>query len=161
FYAGTMDESETEASGAFYVLDANGKTARLDTGYRVTNGPAFSPDGRVIYHNDSALRRTYAFDLDASGAVSGKRLFHAHDENGGYPDGMTTDGDGNLFVAMWDGRRIQRLDAAGGVTGYIPVPVHRPTTCVFIEPGTLAFTSAAAGLDAPSPLDGGLFCARF
>ncbi|MEQ1671347.1 MAG: SMP-30/gluconolactonase/LRE family protein [Hyphomicrobium sp.] len=161
FYAGTMDDSETEASGAFYVLDANGKTARLDTGYRVTNGPAFSPDGRVIYHNDSALRRTFAFDLDRSGAVSGKRLFHAHDSSGGYPDGMTTDADGNLFVAMWDGHRVQRLDASGCPTGYIPVPVSRPTTCVFIDPGVLAFTSAAIGLKQPMPLDGGLFRVRF
>ena len=44
-------------------FSADGRYAVLDTGYRVANGPAFSPDGSVVYHTDSARREIYAFDL--------------------------------------------------------------------------------------------------
>lgn len=160
FYAGTMDDAEARASGSLYALAPDGAVTLLDTEYNVTNGPAFSPDGRTLYHNDSALRRTYAFDLADDGHIGGKRTFHAHDVAGGYPDGMTVDADGNLYIAMWDGARIQRLDRTGKPTGHIPVPVARPTNCVFVDAITLAFTSARIGLSQPGDLDGGLFLAR-
>jgi len=134
FYAGTMDDSETTASGGFYVLDAGGRVARLDKDFRVPNGPAFSLDGTTIYNNDSALRRTYAYNLSPDGGVSNKRLLHQFSEADGYPDGMTTDLDGNLWVAMWDGHALIMLDRSGNKTGHISVPVQRPTNCVFAGP---------------------------
>jgi sugar lactone lactonase YvrE len=161
FYAGTMDDSETTASGSVYVLDAGGRVVQLDQDFRVPNGPAFSPDGRVIYSNDSALRRTYAYDLSSDGQLSDRRLFHEFLEADGYPDGMTTDLAGNLWIAMWDGRAILRLDRSGSKTGGITVPVQRPTNCVFAGPRRLIFTSAAIGVTHKTPMDGGLFCAHF
>jgi sugar lactone lactonase YvrE len=160
FYAGTMDDSETAASGCFYALDAGGAVAQLDRDFGVTNGPAFSPDGTTIYKNDSALRRTYAYDLSSDGRLSNKRLFHEFSEPDGYPDGMTADLDGNLWIAMWDGRAILRLDRSGNKTGSITVPVQRPTNCVFAGPRRLIFTSAAIGVTRRTSLDGGLFCAH-
>jgi len=159
-YAGTMDDSETTVSGGFYVLDAGGRVAQLDQDFQVPNGPAFSPDGTVIYNNDSALRRTYAYDLSSEGRLSNRRLFHEFSEADGYPDGMTTDIDGNLWIAMWDGRVILRLDESGTKTGSIRVPAQRPTNCVFAGPRRLIFTSAAIGVTQRTPMDGGLFCAH-
>ena len=68
FWAGTMDRAEQEASGALYRLDHDLYLDRIDSGYRVTNGPAFSLDGRLLYHTDSALQRVYAFDLAKTAA---------------------------------------------------------------------------------------------
>ena len=70
-----MDDHEREASGTLYRLDANLDWTAVDGGYRVTNGPAFSPDGRIMYHNDSALQVTYAFDLDEAGNAVDRREF--------------------------------------------------------------------------------------
>ena len=159
FYAGTMDDSEQSASGAFYVLDRSGEIVRLDEGFRVPNGPTFSLDGQTLYENDSALKRTYAYDLSKGGQLLNKRIFHQFSEDDGFPDGMTTDQKGNVWIAMWDGSRIQRLDAQGRKFGAIETPVQRPTNCVFIDERRLVFTSAAIGLPRRSPEDGGLFCA--
>ena len=75
FWAGTMDGLEKQASGTLYRVDPDLRVTAVDAGYRVTNGPAFSPDGRTMYHNDSARQVTYAFDLDDDGSASNRREF--------------------------------------------------------------------------------------
>ena len=166
FWAGTMDGDEKEATGALYRLDASLEPARVDDGYRVTNGPAFSPDGRTMYHNDSARQLIYAFDLDADGQPSNRRVFAQFGDGDGYPDGMTVDAEGCLWVAFWDGWCVRRVSPDGEVLRRIEVPVQRPTSCAFGGPALdhLFITSAAIGLDendrAVQPYAGGLFVVR-
>src|SRR5437868_10463905 len=68
FWAGTMDDSERAATGTLYCVTPAGWEA-IDSQYKVTNGPAFSPSGEIMYHSDSARQVTYAFDLDADAQV--------------------------------------------------------------------------------------------
>ncbi len=105
YWAGTMHDAEELATGSLYAFRSDGSYTVLDSGYNVANGPAFSPDGSVVYHADSARQEIYAFDLDTGGALSRKRGFASFAEGDGHPDGMTTDRQGNLWVAMWDGAR--------------------------------------------------------
>ncbi len=158
FWAGTMDDAEEAATGALYRLDAAGGWSRQDDGYRVTNGPAFSPDGRTLYHNDSGRQLTYAFDLASDGSLSSRREFIRHE--GGYPDGMTVDSDGCLWIAMWDGWEVRRFDPQGRRIGARRLPVARPTRPAFGGPALdrLFVTSASIGVDrGAQPLAGGLF----
>jgi D-xylonolactonase len=165
FWAGTMDDAERAASGALYRLDGT-KPVRLDDGYKVTNGPAFSPDGRTLYHNDSALQLTYAFDLDEAGQLSNKRVFARFSEGQGYPDGMTVDSKGCLWIAFWDGWCLRRFSPGGECLGVLEVPVQRPTSCAFGGPGLdqLFISSASIGLSeeekGAQPQAGGLFLAE-
>ncbi len=165
FWAGTMDAAETAASGALYRLDDAHRCTRVDDGYRVTNGPAFSLDGRTMYHSDSALQTIYAFDLDEAGGATGKRVFARFGEGQGYPDGMTVDAEGCLWVAFWDGWCLRRLSPGGSVLEELRVPVQRPTSCCFGGEGLdrLFITSARRDLDAAAlaaqPHAGGLFAA--
>jgi sugar lactone lactonase YvrE len=165
FWAGTMDNDEVEASGALYRLDPDGRWARVDDGYKVTNGPAFSPDGRLMYHNDSARQVTYLFDLDDAGNASNRRVHLQFGEGDGYPDGMTVDSEGCLWIAFWDGWSVRRFSPGGELIDHIEVPVARPTSCAF--GGTaldqLFITSAGIGLSDEErrmqPNAGGLFMA--
>jgi len=165
FWAGTMDDDEQEASGALYRLDPDLRWERIDDGYGVTNGPAFSPDGRFMYHSDSAARTIYRFELDEAGRATGKLPFARFGEEEGYPDGMTVDADGCLWVALWDGWCLRRLDPNGARIGLLPLPVQRPTSCAFGGPDLdrLFITSATVGLTqkylAMQPFAGGLFVA--
>lgn len=165
FWAGTMDDAEREASGALYRLDADLDWQLMDDGYRVTNGPAFSPDGRIMYHNDSARQLIYAFDLDA-GEPRNRRVFASFGEGDGYPDGMTVDAEGCLWVAFWDGWCLRRFAPDGERLERIELPVQRPTSCAFGGPALdmLFITSARIGLDenslAMQPSAGGLFMLR-
>jgi D-xylonolactonase len=165
FWAGTMDRDERVASGSLYRLDTNLSWHRIDRGYKVTNGPAFSPDGRTLYHTDSALQSIYAFDLGVDGSVGERRLFRQFGEGEGYPDGMTVDSEGCLWVAFWDGWCVRRLSPSGETIDELRLPVQRPTSCAFGGPDLdyLFITSASRDLD-PADLEiqpqaGGLFMA--
>ncbi len=166
FWAGTMDRSEREPSGALYRLDRDLSWAGIDDGYRVTNGPAFSLDGRTMYHSDSALRRIYAFDLGEDGSAANRRVFAEFGSSEGYPDGMTVDAEDCLWVAFWDGWCLRRLSPCGARLSELRVPVQQPTSCTFGGPALdrLFITSARRGLRedalAMQPHAGALFVAE-
>jgi sugar lactone lactonase YvrE len=163
FWSGTMDDREKEASGSLYRLDADRSWRRMDSGYRVTNGPAFDRELGRMYHNDSARQTIFAFDLSGSGELSNRRVFAQFEEGDGYPDGMTVDAEGFLWVCFWDGWCVRRLSPDGEVAARIDMPVQRPTSCTFGGPGLdrLYVTSASVGIDpdelAMQPCAGGLF----
>lgn len=162
-WAGTMDDSEREASGSLYRLDPNLDWEKVDDGYVVTNGPALSPDERVLYHTDTFEGRIYAFDLSADGRLADKRVFAQIPEGDGYPDGMTCDTEGGLWVAHWGGWRISRFKPDGEVDRVIEMPVGQVTSCAFGGENYDRFfvTSASIGLSdedlEQQPLAGGLF----
>lgn len=157
-WAGSMDDSETQATGALHRLDGDFQSRCMDDGYGVANGPTFSPDGTILYHTDSARRVVYAFDLGADGALANKRVFIRFEDDWGYPDGMTTDAEGGIWIAHWDGARISRFTANGALDRSIALPVSRPTSCVFAGDtlDRMFVTSAALGRE-DEPLAGGLF----
>jgi sugar lactone lactonase YvrE len=163
FWAGTMDAGEQTASGALYRLDPDRSWQRLDDDYRVTNGPAFSRSGRRMYHNDSARQLTYVFDVDDDGTPSNRRSFLRYGADDGYPDGMTVDADDCLWIAFWDGWCVRRYSSQGDCIATIPLPVQKPTSCVFggEKLNRLYVTSASVGLTAAEranqPCAGGLF----
>jgi xylono-1,5-lactonase len=162
FWAGTMDRAEKEASGSLYRLDPEMRWSRVDSGYRVTNGPAFSPDGRTMYHADSAIQRIYAFDLSTDGVATNRRLFAQFEEAQGYPDGMTVDVEGSLWVAFWAGWCVRRISPAGEILEEVDVPVACPTSCVFggAALDQMFITSARRDMapeDTTQPLAGGVF----
>ncbi|WP_340117209.1 SMP-30/gluconolactonase/LRE family protein [Pelagibius sp. 7325] len=162
-WAGTMDDNEREATGSLYRLDADLDWHRMDKGYGITNGPAFSPEGGTLYHTDTAAGTIYAFDLTARGRLENKRVFVTIPEGDGYPDGMTCDAEGYLWVAHWGGWRITRFAPDGRVDRVVEMPVSQVTSCTFGGPDLdrLYITSAAIGLDEErlerQPLAGGLF----
>ena len=164
FWAGTMDRTEASASGSLYRLDPDLACTGIDSGYTVTNGPAFTPDGRIMYHTDSGRQRVYAFDLDAAGNASNRRVFARFGEGDGYPDGMTVDVEGCLWIAFWDGWCVRRLSPSGERLQEIATPVQRPTSCAFggEQLDQLFITSARRDLTADElarqPHAGGLFC---
>jgi sugar lactone lactonase YvrE len=162
YWAGTMHEAEMDATGTLYAFRPDGGWSVLDRGYVIANGPAFSGDGTIVYHADSAARTIYAFDLCANGALAGKRTFVRFEEGDGFPDGMSVDDDGNLWVAMWDGGRLEMIEPTGARRGIVELPIQRPTSCVFAEPDgqQLFVTSARRGVQGDEPAPGGLFSVR-
>jgi sugar lactone lactonase YvrE len=163
FWAGTMDDDEKDPSGVLYRLDPDFRWHCLDDGYVVTNGPAFSPDGQILYHTDTFAGVIHAFDLADDGSLANKRSFVRIPADCGYPDGMTVDADGCLWVAHWGGWRLSCFDPGGRLCGRIDLPVAQVTSCAFGGPDLrqMFITTAAIGLNQQArrqqPLAGGLF----
>jgi xylono-1,5-lactonase len=165
-WIGSMHDAETAPDGALYRVSPDLTAMCADDGYVVTNGPAISPDGRTLYHTESPSRTIYAFDLTPDGMLARKRVFARFTVDEGYPDGMTCDADGRLWVAHWGGGRVTCRDWDGAARATIPLPTPFVTSCCFGGEGyeTLFITTAVIGLApetrAGDPLAGGLFAAR-
>ena len=163
FLAGTMDDREKGSAGALYRIDPDRTCTAIDGGYGITNGPAFSPDGRRMYHSDTLRQVTYAFDLDAAGEATNRRVFVQFGAGDGHPDGMTVDAEGCLWIALWGGWCVRRFSPDGDLLRTVEMPVEQPSSCAFGGPGLdrLYVTSATKGLDqtalAMQPNAGGLF----
>jgi D-xylonolactonase len=164
YWAGTMDFDGKRGTGSLYRLTPDLECAPMDTGYVVTNGPAWSADYQTMYHNDSVNGRVFRFDYDLeSGKISNKRLFLQFSAEEGSPDGMTTDAEGGLWIAHWGAGKVTRHDPEGRLLHTITLPCSQVTSCAFGGPEltTLFITSAAVGLmpeqRAREPLAGGLF----
>ena len=163
FWAGTMDDTKRHWQGSLYRVDPDLRWTAEDCDYGITNGPAFSPDGRLMYHNDTRARTTFVFDVAANGNISKKRVFAQWPKDFGSPDGMTVDADGNLWVAFWGGWCVRRVSPSGEVLAKFDLPVSNVTSMAFAGPGLdrLFVTTARQALDCDAleaqPLAGGLF----
>lgn len=164
FWVGTMDNALTRPNGSLYRVDPDGGVARIAGDVIVSNGIAFSPDGRTLYFTDTRRYRSWAFDLDLDdGVVTNRRLFADHSATGERPDGACVDVDGCLWTAFFAGGRIVRHRPDGRIDRTIPMPVTNPTCLCFGGPDlkTLYVTTAAKFLTpqqlADEPLAGALF----
>jgi len=166
--AGTMDMSERAASGALYSFTLEDGLRTLLTGVRISNGLAWSPDNGTLYYIDTPTRQVRAFDYDlAGGQIANPRTVITIPEDLGWPDGMTIDSQGNLWIAMWGGAQLTVWDpGTGRLLQRFPVPAPHVTSCAFAGPDLrdLYITTARQGLDeaqlAAHPLSGGLFRLR-
>jgi L-arabinonolactonase len=135
FWAGTMDDRLTEATGALYRFDPDRQCHRMETGIGISNSLAWSPDNRVFYYADSLCRTIFAYDFDIdSGDITNRRVFTDCRDQPGVPDGSTVDAEGFLWNAQWDGWRLVRYAPDGRVDRIVPVPVQKPTSCSFGGP---------------------------
>jgi len=162
---GSMDDNEEQPSGALYQLGDVGCVTR-DPGYVVSNGPAESPDGRVLYHTDTLAGIIYAFDRARAGTLTNKRVFVRLPQGGGYPDGPCVDVEGCLWTGLFGGWGLQRFSPAGELLQTLRLPCSAVTKAAFggDDLKTLYITTAHVALSAEErkqqPLAGGLFRAR-
>lgn len=166
FWGGTMDFACTAPTGKLYRFDAERRcTLAFDANYAVTNGPTWSLDGRTLFFNETANRKVHAFDFDpATGTLSNQRLFLRFADDDGYPDGMTTDANGRLWIAHWGGACVTCHDpVTAQELARIGLPTDHVSNCCFGGPDlkTLFITTARFELSdaqlAAQPLAGALF----
>jgi sugar lactone lactonase YvrE len=127
-----------------------------------------NPDYQTFYHIDTPTRQVTAYDYDlATGDIANPRPVVRVAEQLGWPDGMTADMEGMLWVAMWGGKKLTRWDpATGQLLEEVPIPALNVTACIFGGPEMtdLYVTSARKGMSAAQletyPLSGGLFRVR-
>ncbi|MGW0582284.1 SMP-30/gluconolactonase/LRE family protein [Streptomyces sp. NPDC002920] len=158
-WAGTMRYDEAPGGGTLSRLTADGTVDVVLDDVAVSNGTGWSPDSSLMYYVDSPTRRVDVFDYDpASAGISGRRAFVEIEEGAGFPDGLTVDAEGCVWVALWDGGAVRRYTPTGDLDRVITLPTPRVTACAFGGPDLtdLYITTARIGLTAPHPVAGSL-----
>lgn len=145
FWIGGMDgRIPREPIGKLYRIDAGGGAQTMVEGLEISNGLAWSPDGRTMFHSDSwrAWLDRYDFDPE-TGALSGRRRIRDLDEASGRPDGGATDAEGRYWSAGVSAGLLNLFSRDGDVLGAYPAPAPAPTMPCFCGPDLrrLALTS--------------------
>ncbi|MEW2636243.1 SMP-30/gluconolactonase/LRE family protein [Streptomyces sp. NPDC048389] len=156
-WAGTMRYDEAPGGGTLTRIAPDGTAAPLLTDVSVSNGTGWSPDGSRMYYIDSPTRRIDVFDVRPGDPLPvNRRPLVVVEPGAGYPDGLTVDADGCVWVALWDGGAVRRYTPRGVLDRVVALPVRRPTSCAFGGAALtdLYITSARKGLAAPHPLSG-------
>jgi len=164
FLVGTMDMDEKDPTGSLYSFDSNQPTLLLKD-VTISNGLAWSPDYKTFYYIDTPTREVKAFDYDlTTGQIANPRLSIRVPASLGWPDGMTSDTEGNLWIAIWGGAQVSCWNPnAGKLLEQIPVPALHTSSCVFggRDMNELYVTSARKNISEAElvkyPLSGGLF----
>jgi sugar lactone lactonase YvrE len=128
----TFIENKEYEPGYLFRLDNNGEIKIVADGLHLANGMGFSPDGRTFYLVDTIPGIIYQFDYSAAtGDISNKKVLVQFDKAHGIPDGMTIDKEGFLWVAMFFGGKIIRLNPDGDIVDEIRLPFMQPTSVTF------------------------------
>jgi sugar lactone lactonase YvrE len=148
-WAGSMPVGGDRPDGAFYRLDVDGSVTQVDHGYQIANGPAIAPDGRFLLHTDTRQRTIFRFEIGGDGSLGPRVPFIRFEPDWGWPDGMTFDADGHLWVACWGAGCVARFTPEGARERAIALPASQITSCTFAGAGLdrMFVTSAAVGVD--------------
>lgn len=160
FWAGAMTDpklvTEGNREGCLFRLDADLAVHRVLTHVGTPNGIGWNAANTVMYWTDSVDRSIYAFDFDAeTGEVSNQReLWNARAAgwaDGINPDGLVVDVEDCVWIALWRGSKVLRINPDGVVVGEVALPTAYVTCPVFLG-SDLVITTARD----PSVQDSGI-----
>lgn len=148
-WIGSMSYDQRPGGGSLWRLDlTTGTVETMLSSVGISNGLAFSADGTRGYYIDSHEQAVQSLTLDAAGRVA-KRTVHANlDAERGAPDGLSLATDDDVFVAMFGGGCVIRLDPNGTITERITTPVAQVTACTIDPTGrSLFITTSDYGIE--------------
>jgi sugar lactone lactonase YvrE len=165
FWADTMDSVDPNRSeGALYVLDERKVLTKKQEKVCCGNGLGWSPDNRTFYFTESFRYSIFSYDFDVStGEISNRRLFIEIKDGNVFPDGLTVDSEGFVWVGVYGSGQVRRYDPKGNLERVVYLPVPQPTSCTFggKDLNILYITTAQENMSpsqlSDAPLSGSLF----
>lgn len=164
YWCGSRDPGNEHPGGSLFRLDGDLSCRKMDSGFIVSNGMAFSPDGQTMIFGDSRgdIMWRYTLDMD-TGDIRGREPFLQTRDLPWRVDGATFDAEGYYWCALIGFGALGRFDPQGRLDRLVRLPVTHPTMCnfggdnldvLYVTSGTVFLD--AAGLERES-LAGSLF----
>ncbi len=132
-WAGTMAYNCEKGAGTLYEIDVDGKVEEKIVNVTISNGLVWSDDCKNFYYIDSLTYEIHQYDYDiGTGGIQNERVVAKIDKDIGLPDGMAIDAENHLWVALFDGGKVIRINPETGKTVFeISVPAPKVTSCAF------------------------------
>jgi sugar lactone lactonase YvrE len=162
FWAGSIAFDQTEGAASLYRLDPDLSVTTMLPSVTISNGLAWTADGRSMFYIDTPTRRVDRFRVTPSGGLHDRAPFVRIE--GGRPDGMCIDVDDCIWVALWGGAQVRRYSPAGELLAIVEVDAPQVSSCCLGGPDgtTLFITTSQEGMDASERArnaeSGKLFC---
>jgi sugar lactone lactonase YvrE len=158
FWVGSMDlRPEREPVGRLFRVTAAGVAEADGVTAQVSNGLAWTADGRRMIHTDSRGQWIDLWDFATdAGRLSGRRRIAEPSEATGRPDGGACDAEGDYWSAGVSAGRLNRWSLAGELVSQHPTPAPAPSMPCFCGPDlrTLVVTSLTPDAHAGNPDSG-------
>jgi sugar lactone lactonase YvrE len=167
FWVGSMEMDGRPGIASLFRYEAGLGVAVVQDGVGISNGIDWAPSNTRMYYVDSLTHRIdhFTYDLE-TGQIGERQPFVVIPPDDGLPDGLTVDGDGCVWVALWGGGQVRRYSPEGELVERVLLPVSQPTSCAFGGPqlDRIYITTARMGLTETElddqPLAGSVFVAR-
>ena len=151
FWVGSMALDSKPHAAALYTFNGTQQVTQALDSVSISNGLCWSADRLTMYYVDTPTQTVQAFDYDdSSGSISNGRVVVKIDDAEAFPDGMTIDSEGKLWIALWGGSSVVRYDPeTGELLSRISVPAKNVTSCAFggVNFDTLFITTASIGMN--------------
>ena len=165
FLIGSCPTAERTGSEWLKRIEHDGSITTIDTGLGLSNGLAWSCNGTRFYSIDSFRHVVWVRDYDPATGAVGERSAFVHIEDG-YPDGMCSDAEDHLWIAVYGRGEVRRFSPDGNLIAVVRVAALQTTSVAFAGPerDVLVITTAGRGLTPEElikhPDSGRLFTAR-
>jgi sugar lactone lactonase YvrE len=126
------DPNWMKGTGQIWRIDRDGKVTRVAAEMGTTNGIEVSPDGKMLYVNESDQRNVWAFAITEKGDLKDKRLLAQFPDFGF--DGMRCDVDGNIYACRHGKGTVIKIAPDGKVVREIGVLGSKPSNICFGGP---------------------------
>lgn len=162
YWSGSCAMDFLAGDGGLWMLDENWQAHLVLPGLTQPNGLGWSPDGHTFYLVETQDRTvlSFPFDPETSTLTPTPTVLIGPDAFPGYPDGLSVDSRGHLWIAEFAGSALYEFAPDGSRMRTIAIPTAQPTSCAFVgaELDQLWVTSAAAGLsESDDPHAGSVF----
>jgi sugar lactone lactonase YvrE len=165
FLLGTMSLGESTGREVLVRLEADGSLTTLDDDLGLSNGLAWSADGRRFWSTDTERQTVHVRDYDPGSGAVGERRVHLRLDDGS-PDGCAVDAEDHLWVAVFGQGQVRRYAPDGALVTSVDVPAPHTTSVAFAgdDLRTLVITTGSVELSDEErrthPLSGHLFTVR-
>lgn len=141
-----------EPAGPIVLVEPDGSARIVADDVVFPNGSVITPDGNTLIVAESLGRRLTAFDIEADGSLSGRRVYA--DCPGRGPDGICLDAEGAIWAAMPLAREFQRILPGGEIAESVTVDGRMAIACALGGPDRRSLFLLTANEHAEDALHG-------
>jgi sugar lactone lactonase YvrE len=136
FWVGSMHLQQLQYKASLFRITPNEDQVfikKMQDSVTISNGIIWSLDEKTMYYIDTDRGNVRAYNYDKkTGDITNERVIITVSDTLGYPDGMTIDSEGMLWIALWNGNGVSRWNPnTGEMLQFIEVPAHNVSSCAF------------------------------